>query len=137
VHQATDDLQLAAHAAGKGAHRLLDIVGDAQQRGEAAHLLAIRGRHEAVAGRIGIEPVEQRVEAHVLLGSEIHVQAWALEDDPDDPAHRTRLPNDVPPVDRRRPASWRERRREDRDRGGLAGTVGSKQGEELAGAHVE
>ena len=105
VHQAAHDLELAAHAAGERPHRLLDLVRDPEQLREALHLLAVRGGHEAVARRVRVEPVQDRVEPDVLLRGEVHVEAGALEDDPDDPPYGARLAHDVVPVDRRGPAA--------------------------------
>jgi hypothetical protein len=77
------------------------------------------------------------MEAHVLFGGQVLVEARALEDDPDLPAHSARVVNDVAPVDARPSAGRGERRREDRDRGGLARAVRAEQGEELARLDVE
>ena len=103
----------------------------------SATCAAVARRHQPERRRVRVEAVQDRVEADVLLGGQVQVEAGPLEDDPDPPAHRAGFGHDVVAVDRRAAAGRRERGGEDRDRRGLAGAVRAEQREELAGPDVE
>src|SRR3989441_1765975 len=132
VQEAAHDLELAPHPAREGAHRLVDVARDAKELRELFDLGSVDAMHEPVARRVRVEAVEDRMEADVLLGREVLVEARPLEDDPHLPSHRACLADDVAAVDRYPAFGRRERRREDRDGGRLPRTVRSEQDEELA-----
>ena len=77
------------------------------------------------------------MEADVLLGSEVLVEARPLEDDPDLASYHARLANDIAPVDGRASTGRGKGRREDRDHGCLPRPVRPEQDEELAGLDLE
>ncbi len=77
------------------------------------------------------------MQADVLLGGQVLVEARTLEDDPDPTADGAGLGHDVVAVDRGATRRRRERRGKDRDRRRLAGAIGPEQREELAGRDLE
>ena len=137
MQQAAHDLELAPHAAGERLHRLVDVSRDAQEPRELLDLRAIAAGHESVGRRVRENAVEDGVEAHVLLGGEVLVEARPLKDDPDLAPHRARLTDDVAAIDRRATARRGKCRREDRDHGRLPRPVRSEEDEELSGLHLE
>src|SRR6266550_5671955 len=137
VQEAAHDLELASHPARERLDRLVDVARDAQKLGELLDLRAVAASHQRVGRRVRKDAVENGVEAHILLGREVLVEARPLEDDPDLPAHGARLADDVAAVDRRATARWGKRRGQDRDRRGLSGSVRAEQHEEFTGLHLE
>src|SRR5438552_5947591 len=137
MQEAPHDLELPSHAAGKRLHGLVDVPRDTEQLRELLHLRAIAAGHEAVGRRVREDAVQDGVEAHILLGREVLVEAWPLKDDPDLAPHRARLPGDVAAVDRRAATCRGERRCEDRDHGRLPRPVRTEEDEELSRLHLE
>src|SRR5437773_10611081 len=137
MQEAPHDLELPSHAAGKRLHGLVDIPRDAEQLRELLDLRTIAAGHESVGRRVREDAVEDGVEAHVLLGGEVLVEARPLKDDRDLAPHRARLADDVAAIDRRATARRGKCRREDRDHGRLPRPVRSEEDEELSGLHLE
>src|SRR5438034_2247884 len=116
VQEAPHDLELPSHPAGEGLHRFVDVARNPKELRELLHLGAITAGHEPVGRRIREDAVEDRVEADVLFGREVLVEAWPLEDDSDLAAHGARLAADIAAVDRRAAAGGGQRGRQDRAR---------------------
>src|SRR5206468_1564597 len=101
MQEAPHDLELPSHPTGEGLHRFVDVARNPKELRELLHLRAITVGHEPIGWRVREDAVEDRVEADVLLGREVLVEAWPLEDDSDLAAHGTRLAADIAAVDRR------------------------------------
>ena len=137
VHQAPDDLELALHAARVAPQRLEQLALEPDHVGQVLDPLAVLRRHQPVERAVAVDPVQGDVQADVLLGREVEVDRRVLEDDPDAGADRLGVAIQVVAVDDDGAAGLGQGRREDRDRGRLAGPVRAEEGEQLALADVE
>src|SRR6266550_4574694 len=137
VQEAPHDLELSAHSARERTYRFVDVARDAEELRELFDLRAVFAIHERVRRCVWEEAVEERVEAHVLLGGQVLIEARALEDDPDLAADRARLADDVASIDGRASAGRRKRGRQDRDRRRLPRPVRAQQHEEFPGLDLE
>ena len=75
MHEAADDLELALHAARVGAQRLEQVSVEPDHAGQVLDPLAVLRRHHPVERPIAVDPVQGDVEADVLLGRQVEVDA--------------------------------------------------------------
>ena len=110
-------------------------------RGSLPAALTARGvREKLVAARVAVgaaQPVQARLEPHVLAAGEERVERRLLERGADRLAHRGALVDDVVARDPRRALGGRQQRGEHQDGGGLARSVGAEKAVDLARLHLE
>src|SRR5215216_1736467 len=122
VEQTPSDLEAPLHATGVEAGLLTRPVGEPDHLEQRVHApLDLRT----------VQPVQDGVEAQVLLTCEVVVQGHFLKDEPDVRTDLVTGAQDVVTGDPGEPVGGVEQRAQHRDRGGLAGAVGSEEAEQL------
>ena len=122
------EVELAAHAAGVGAHEPVAGLGEVERREQLAGTVARGGAAEVVEAADHLE---------VLEAGQVLVDGRVLAREPDPLANPGPLPQDVEAGNPRAPAVRAKQRGQDPDGGGLARPVRSEQTEHAAGLDAE